>query len=1213
MFNGSLKDVITSIEEIIKEQQPDGQNHNVSPTQYFVVIVSVLGNISDLTHVVQLLEILEVVIPQASPHIVRSQFKTLSIQIMNICKQSIQLEKKMESKLLRVGLGALGSALCAQDVSDGFWGGKQALQSVNALLSFLDDSRYRLRRVVCSHLLKLLSIQKSSGGFTLRSYIAEFCTEVMNQCTRSHYRRSLFVVIFLESAAAYMPEPDKLCIIALKLQSSEQPVLTAAVFRMIDALFQSPDLSLSSGQLRDCLKILIQKRPMSVDMESQAYFYTSLASGLVKLHKLSHKMMVELLPIAISSYLIGCDTEFIQIHCAIGTALKRILSGCIDHYCSVTHSSDTANRSDELIVTIQSIVSSLLPVLQLRYQYSWVYVMDALKSLYEKLRGKEETYPLLDPMTVKISEIFEAATSNSITLTNDIITAIADILGIIIRSVGVAHFLSAVPIRTKQTASFAGIDFSKEWIITLLHNNLKHMHCYLKDFGNIILDIAKTCSTALKKASELSLKEYQVTLARKRILQMWALFPEFCSCGCLDVAEIFPKLSKIVSSAMTDVNYPELFPWVASGTSSIIQRAREKCPRSSAIESIEITVLKEHSSTFLPLLLTILESLDVSHQNFSVGVQCVSAWAQVAPPTLMTTLAKKLLQILLSTSTSTSSSTSGTPATESDSSSTASGWLSVMLAVIPYIPDNMVQLLYRTVRPLLSIQESISLQKRAYTVLEYLLLKRSSVISSIEQPLSLLSVINESLLVSHVSARNMRLRCILALLTSLEGNELIETSKMILGEILICQKDANKKSRECSVVVLKEIIKKISPDVLLPQIFSAIVAETTLMRSSAVIGLCLMLIERRSDEWLIDQAAKMLPTIVLLLHEECTEQSRAVLAFLRVVVAILPVDVLSTVVSVILDAALNKLGHHKSKFASRVRGIVRKLSQRISVEDIRPWIPESDMALVDYIQRQARRSRRRKENKEEGRLRQLIGSDVEDGDESTDDEQGDEDEIDTRLSSRPRATRVSEMRDSSSVPMSLDDLLEDQPAAILQRSFLQNPKPRMSAKETEIGFDNMKPGAKESGDDSDDEYEVKIDASGRVVVSDKKKESAGNTMQSSAMDLDVSKSSNKHQEAIKTDQGNERKRKMKEPGEEYRSSKAGGDVWRRGMLEPHAYIPLDGRLLSRKNHRQAIEQFSVVVKNGKKKRVEVRRGRKGKPIVSGKRNQRSKASKMSEE
>jgi hypothetical protein len=45
------------------------------------------------------------------------------------------------------------------------------------------------------------------------------------------------------------------------------------------------------------------------------------------------------------------------------------------------------------------------------------------------------------------------------------------------------------------------------------------------------------------------------------------------------------------------------------------------------------------------------------------------------------------------------------------------------------------------------------------------------------------------------------------------------------------------------------------------------------------------------------------------------------------------------------------------------------------------------------------------------------------------------------------------------------------------------------------------------------------------------------------------------------------------------------------MLEPHAFIPLDPRLLSKKHHREAVSHFGVVVKSkdGRKKRADNRR------------------------
>jgi ribosomal RNA-processing protein 12 len=60
---------------------------------------------------------------------------------------------------------------------------------------------------------------------------------------------------------------------------------------------------------------------------------------------------------------------------------------------------------------------------------------------------------------------------------------------------------------------------------------------------------------------------------------------------------------------------------------------------------------------------------------------------------------------------------------------------------------------------------------------------------------------------------------------------------------------------------------------------------------------------------------------------------------------------------------------------------------------------------------------------------------------------------------------------------------------------------------------------------------------------------------------------------------------LKEPGAEYRAKKAGGDVWKKGVpLQPHAYIPLDPRLLSKKHHDQAVQHFAVVVDSNKRNR-----------------------------
>ena len=54
------------------------------------------------------------------------------------------------------------------------------------------------------------------------------------------------------------------------------------------------------------------------------------------------------------------------------------------------------------------------------------------------------------------------------------------------------------------------------------------------------------------------------------------------------------------------------------------------------------------------------------------------------------------------------------------------------------------------------------------------------------------------------------------------------------------------------------------------------------------------------------------------------------------------------------------------------------------------------------------------------------------------------------------------------------------------------------------------------------------------------------------------------------------------------------------MLEPHAYIPLDGRLLSKRNSREAYDKFNGVVKN----ETNSNNQRVPSHVVKGNRNQR---------
>jgi ribosomal RNA-processing protein 12 len=52
-------------------------------------------------------------------------------------------------------------------------------------------------------------------------------------------------------------------------------------------------------------------------------------------------------------------------------------------------------------------------------------------------------------------------------------------------------------------------------------------------------------------------------------------------------------------------------------------------------------------------------------------------------------------------------------------------------------------------------------------------------------------------------------------------------------------------------------------------------------------------------------------------------------------------------------------------------------------------------------------------------------------------------------------------------------------------------------------------------------------------------------------------------------------------GKEFRAKKAGGDVKKKGKFEPYAYIPLDPKLMAKRNKRSAVNKYKSNV--GKRK------------------------------
>lgn len=1161
-----LATVLEALKEVIVSQH--STQREPSHTEYFAIIASTLNSNTETEHLAELLQILESVTERSSKVIVQLQFKPLStclLQIANSCSEN-------QSRILTNCIRALGKLSIMQECSEAVWSSRHGLQVTNAFLSLIDDNRPKLRKLVHDTLRFLLQHHKLNKFNGLRLYVADFCIAVLTSCTRSDYKRSLQVVFFLESSLSLLPDTKLGAIfnVACKLQNCEQPMLVAAVYRMFDGFFQS-NLNVKVAFLVTCVQILLNHKPITADMESNSYFCTACGSAMVAIYKLSIQEFENFILRSIVLLISECESEFSQVHCAVAASMKRLIIQCFE------------NLPQKLI---EESIKSIQQILQLRLQHTWIYTLDVIRVLFDTFLGKDRSKYIIEAM-IKTADLYHAIESKSIVVQPELHRLIGDALGRALRSCGVEQFLENVSFVSTKV-NYSSVDENREWVLRILAANVRYIPCYLSDYGKLILPVARKCNQLMQKY-ESEGKEHNALIEKTRTIQLWSLFPEFCYFGPLDIVTSFPLMPTVLQSCLDDPSLPELKEPIILGLQYI---AKSALTRNNVAEK---EVLQKYATSLLTSLLKILEFTSVSSSLFTLGVNCIGVWISIVSKKTVDSITKKLLQLLLH---ATSSDSMNIDMTDNLSQATAgaAGWMLILQAIIPHLSDAMVELLYRSIRPLMIVNnsnDSITMQKRAYHILSGILYTHSDKLFLFEKPQDILLFIKESLLTCHVSSRSIRLKCIEYLIDKIPEEEKGTMIKDLFGEILICLKDANKKTRDSAMDLLKLMMQVTTSAEVFTMLCAGLAGESSSMRSSAIISLCMLLLDRRNDEEIVVLHCDIIPMMVMLLEQnhKCAELTRAILSFVRVSCATLPEEHLLNSLPSLIFCFTEGLGDEKNKYVSRSRAIMRKLVRRVEESSLRDALPESEIHLLNYVLRMNRRANRRKEIEKKDRLQRMLGSDSEDSDDEDDDDDVTENkEVDYRMTSRPKAIRSDEIMNTFA--SSLDELLEDN---IKGSSFeILTNREQLSSKSKLSKVANA-----EKDDEADEKYIITFAADGQLVI---KENDSSNNLRETDENVDVLKAkrgdvNSKPEEKLQ--------KRAREPGEEYRSKRGSGDVWRSGMLQPHAFIPLDPKMMTKRHKRDALSTYTSVV-GGNKHPLKTSKTLKGRAVgAQGNRKQRA--------
>ena len=542
------------------------------------------------------------------------------------------------------------------------------------------------------------------------------------------------------------------------------------------------------------------------------------------------------------------------------------------------------------------------------------------------------------------------------------------------------------------------------------------------------------------------------------------------------------------------------------------------------------------------------------------------------------------------------------------------------------LDDDSVSLLYRAVRPLVRSDEHDSgVQKRAYKVLAEICEKHKDFVTSEERLNEMTDLMVDSIVTCQVSARHMRLKCMTYIAKGFDSSNQAHMAVIpkIMGEVLLCLKDSNAKTREAAYQLLLEMaVARDDMTDYFKIVLAALGAKTTHMRSAAVMALSRLTFEyARHDATVQSLLPSLMQTVAFLFDDSSREVTKSVIGFVRVCVAAMSADQLEPLLPEVVGGIM-KYNKGRDRFRAKIKIILKKLVRVYGYDAIAPLVPEKDTRLITHMRKLTERTARRKAaGLQDGRsdahnnFDDMMESDEDDSDDgrtfmtgvtgftkmtsmtgkSMKHSPNDRSVKSKSVVSGARSTMTSKSAKSASGPRI---------KAELQGEILDMLDASKMAKSVRFADTNMHDNDF-SDDDDDGMDDVQFDNQGRIIISEGMQKVNGGKGATDDFDSDdddenlqlkagggkrrrVSKFESVKVAKAEKVAANARKQSKKAEtsiGSAYKSKKAGGDVKKKGQkYEPYAYVPLNAKDYSKKNRSSAVSKMSSVVRSNKRKR-----------------------------
>lgn len=1164
--------VLAAVTEVIRSQ-----GGKETETEYFAALMTTLEAVESAESLSAVAYLLNLVLKRVPGPVLIKKFSDTSKAFMDIMSSQAT---SGSTSALRWIVSCLSVLLRKQDLSA--WSYPSTLQVYHGLLSFTVHAKPKVRKAaqlgVCSILKgsEFMFTDSAPAHHPAAQSTAKFCVQEIEKSGGSkEATTTLHMLTLLKDLLPCFPVSvvKSCCETLLKVMTLNHVMITACAMQAFHALFSAhPNANALSAELNaQIITALYDYLPNENDLQPLLAWLAVMEKAHINLSRLQSDLSLGHLP-RLSSTSMNCLlSPHLQVVSAATGTMKSVLTECVGPHVKDIGSVSSAPVSGPA-GHLYKMFTFVEDGLSYKFHSSWSFVLQVLQTFFE-VAGKS-CHPFMKKCLQTLANL---RVSPHFPHTGDLDRTV----GAAVESMGPEVVLKAIPLQITGTEET--FDFPRSWLVPVIRDHVKNTE--LGFFSRYFLPLA---ATVKKRAGELAQagRNLEAKIYETLQWQIWTMLPGFCT-KPTDVVVSFKGIARTLGMAISD--RPDLRLTVCQALRTLITKGCE-----SESDKAEVS---RFAKNFLPILFNVYSQAPAPGEGATHKLpvlDTVRVYLTITDQQMVSGFLDK----------------AGVKLTDPDSAdSVRLSVLDLIVAMAPYADEASMTKVYQTILPYLE-DKNHSLQKKAYRVLEEICGGerppcREFITKNLEE---LKKTLLGSLKSVSSPAKRPRLKClthIVKLLTA--DHEDFITS--IVPEVMICTKEVSVGARKIAYTLLADIghayLRLIQdPKEAMERYLSIVYAGLTgsvTMISCSVLTLTRLLFEFK-DHMGLEVIEQLLENVCLLLSSRTREIVKAALGFIKVVIFMMDLKILSKHLQKMMEAIGTLNEDMRRHFRMKLRNIFTKFIRKFGFDLVKSMLPEEYHKVLVNIRKAEAKNKKQKALKE-------AASNADEGDDEEKGHKGDsieeiladtdeEEEEDVKKTKQQSKQQKKQTRQMSRAWLKEGE--GDEPLNFLDANAAQ----RVLA---------TKPGARSTKQSHD----FKVTSDGRLIIKDEEAEeenSQGVDEEMADLMKEVGLRTKKAQkkrsweendddEAVeKTSQykagGSGIHRPIhKKPnfGETYKSKKGKGDMKQKGKHDPYAYIPLNKAKLNRRKKAKMQGQFKGLVKaaqrgaqSGRKKRKERR-------------------------